>query len=321
MSGNIAALRLKNRIYAGTLTGAQLQAELADNYQLGAWRQLCAEGESIAQMLSVPELRPVLQASPAATDEILRAGYAVGRTLEVLLPGPSAELRACNTFERLLADPSQVQRLTSSSAGLNLLTSSPWGTAALRTAFASYAKSPLGINLLNLTISNQQFLDFVLSDPVSAAAFRNTTVLAKSEVPPQSQYGGGVGGQASASSYISSYTPGLAFDKTSPSNWISSGVTNQWLRFSFTNPIFVHTVTINNGSAVNTGVKNAIVQASIDGAVWTDLLSVQIPQSNSEQICYINKAGRFAHWRVLCQSNWGNLNNVSLAELNFIGFQ
>ena len=53
MSGNIAALRLRNRMYAGA-HGAALQAELADAYQLGAWRQLCAGGTGMAQMLLSP---------------------------------------------------------------------------------------------------------------------------------------------------------------------------------------------------------------------------------------------------------------------------
>lgn len=319
MSGNIAALRLKNRIYAGTLAGAELQAELADNYQLGAWRQLCTEGESIVQMLSVPELRPVLQASPAATDEILRAGYAVGRALEVLLPSPSAELRACNTFDRLLANPANVQRLMGSTACQNFLMSSPWGMVALRDAFANHANSSEGSGLLNLIIANQQILDFVNADPGLAAALRTATALTKSEVPKQGVTN--VGGQVSASNSYASNYPYYAFDKLEDYPWVSYTTKNQWIRFSFANPVFVHTVSLNNGSASNTGAKNVVIQCSLDGTNWMDLLATQLPQSNSKQTQTLSKAGRFAHWRVMCLDNWGHPNYLSLGELNFIGFQ
>lgn len=319
MSGNIAALRLKNRIYAGTLAGAELQAELADSHQLGAWRQLCTEGESIVQMLSVPELRPVLQASPAAADEILRAGYAVGRALEVLLPSPSAELRACNTFDRLLANPANVQRLMGSTACLSFLMSSPWGMAAFRAAFASHVNASGGVSLLNLIITSQQILDFVNADPALAAAFRTATALTKSEVPQQT--GNNTGGQVSASNYYSSNYPHYAFDKGESSVWLSYIANNQWIRFSFTNPVFVHTVSLNNAGTANTGAKNVVIQCSPDGTNWMDLLTMQLPQSSSKQTRTIGKAGRFAHWRAMCLDNWGHANYLSLAELNFIGFQ
>ena len=126
-------------------------------------------------------------------------------------------------------------------------------------------------------------------------------------------------GAASASSEYAGYQAYKAFDQ-SGSYWVTSSanMTNQWLRYSFPTPRFVHTIELTPG--VEGGPTKWRLEYSDDGSTWVPVLSVPsyTPVSNVKTTHDVIAAGKHTHWRIFAETA---TFYCSVKEMQLLGFQ
>ena len=104
--------------------------------------------------------------------------------------------------------------------------------------------------------------------------------------------------------------------------------TEPWIEFAFDRPYMLHEMLVWNHNsqleaAVGFGVKEAMVEYSVDGVDWIALGTVELPQATGKANYAANGTVAFAgataqHVRLIPLSNWGGiLNQFGLSEVRF----
>ncbi len=206
-------------------------------------------------------------------------------------------------------DSTAMNAILNSSTAMNAIANSS-------TAMNAIANSSTAMRAI---IESQTALDAIFANTNARDAFISSKALPSKQVP-QMISNTTPEGQASASSiWSSSYDAWRAFDKGT-GYWISAnGVsTNQWVRYSFISPVFVHTVRIQNSS--DGPSRNIKIQYSSGGSNWLDATNtITLPNNTTEQVFYVSKAGYYRHWRVFVIDGY-TTSYVALQEVNFVGF-
>ncbi len=150
------------------------------------------------------------------------------------------------------------------------------------------------------------------------AALKGSAALPLSSIPAMTS-ASAPSGAASASSEYAGFQAYKAFDK-SGSYWVTSSgnMTNQWLRYSFPTPRFVHTIELTPG--VEGGPTKWRLEYSDDGSTWVPVLSVPsyTPVSNVKTTHDVIAAGKHTHWRMFAETA---TSYCSVNEMQLLGFQ
>ena len=158
----------------------------------------------------------------------------------------------------------------------------------------------------------------VAASSTAMAALKGSAALPLSSIPAMTS-ASAPSGAASASSEYAGYPAYKAFDQ-SGSHWdtSSANMTNQWLRYSFPTPRFVHTIELTPGS--EGGPTKWRLEYSDDGSTWVPVLSVPsyTPVHNVKTTHDVIAAGKHTHWRIFAETA---TSYCSVNEMQLLGFQ
>lgn len=133
-------------------------------------------------------------------------------------------------------------------------------------------------------------------------------------------------GEVKASTFYSSYYPWKAFDGLASnwtSGWLSDGISNQWISYSFPKETYVDTYEIYGIAGDKRMPKLFRFEGSNDGVNWTLLDDRNLPAN--EWIAGWNtfslgsKAGTFKTYRLYCTSNDDGANYIIVPEIRMKG--
>ncbi|MEM5853954.1 MAG: discoidin domain-containing protein [Candidatus Aenigmatarchaeota archaeon] len=265
-----------------------------------------------------------------AREMFFSSPYYVGLGIDTYANLNNANLKNLQTMQAIINSSTAMQVIANSSTAMQAIANSSTAMQAIAnssTAMQVIANSSTAMQAIansstamQAIILSQTALDIIFANTSARDIFISSTALSSKEVP-QMTSNTSPEGEASASSVFSStYDAYKAFDK-STSCWLSASnaTTNQWVRYSFVSPVFVHTVRVTNYSS-NYYSKNIKIQCSTNGSDWIDCSDViTLPNNTTEQIFYVNKSGYFAHWRIFVIDGYST-TYVGLQEVNFIGF-
>lgn len=191
------------------------------------------------------------------------------------------------------------------------------------TAMAAIAGSGKALNAI---IANSAALTAVASNPPAWTTFKAGAGLSVAAIPTMTGYTAPSGEASASTSNGSSYEAYKALDK-STTNWLSasSSVTNQWIKYVFPSPVFIHTLTVDNtywSSNFNSSAKNIKLQYSNDGGTtWQDAVVKLLPAGVYSHTFDVVLPGRYAHWRLFIVDNYGDSTYLAVREWNISGFQ
>ena len=150
------------------------------------------------------------------------------------------------------------------------------------------------------------------------AALKGSAALPLSSIPAMTS-ASAPSGDASALSEYAGFQAYKAFNQ-SGSYWVtqSANMTNQWLRYSFPTPRFVHTIELTPGA--EGGPTKWRLEYSDDGSTWVPVLSVPsyTPVSNVKTTHDVIAAGKHTHWRMFAETA---TSYCSVNEMQLLGFQ
>lgn len=158
--------------------------------------------------------------------------------------------------------------------------------------------------------------EWVITDstttPVTWGAKGNVPIMTANNAPY---------GEASASYAQSGCEAYKAFNNDDTDYWNTWGASeptvNQYIRYRFTNPTCVKSVSIYPRYDDGARVKNFKVQASNDGSTWTDLYSGQCPNEKIITRFNFDNSNYYLYYQVLVLDSW--YGNIAIYTLQFYG--
>ena len=176
--------------------------------------------------------------------------------------------------------------------------------AASSTACAAIKASPTAITALDN------------SSPIHIPKMTSNT--APSGVASASSYYN-VGG-ISCPAYLSMNKELISVD----TNWYAPAgyITNQWLQYKFTTPVWCYKVTLTNGNSTQPGClpKNFKIQYSSDGITFYDAIT-NVTQNLNNTLQTFNvcaASGKNLYWRIFCIDTWISKDGfLGIGELDF----
>ncbi|WP_320055632.1 discoidin domain-containing protein [Desulfuromonas thiophila] len=227
-----------------------------------------------------------------------------GAQLDAWLSEPvnAALLRAA------LADPAHRLLLATDAAVVAALAASP-AALALVTADASVLAALLALPLLRAgllasavgmeaLLASATPLALLAADATWWADYTASTALTATAIPAMTGLTS-PSGVAAASTY-SSYNADKAMDKNSSTYWRSaSGNTgNQWLKYTFPEPVHLHTVSLIN-YASSYGVEHFRVEYSDNDSTWQAAMAdTTLPMDATPRDFPLMAPGRHRYWRL-----------------------
>lgn len=125
---------------------------------------------------------------------------------------------------------------------------------------------------------------------------------------------------SSSSIYSAAYLAFYAFNNLS-SYWCSQSsapINQQWLRYDFPTPVFLHSLDVIAGS--DQPMKDYRLEYSDDGTSWLTAMTGTFAYGNTSAIHKIDQPlGQHRYWRISAITGHGN-SYVSLSEVKFRGF-
>ena len=151
------------------------------------------------------------------------------------------------------------------------------------------------------------------------AALKGSAALPLSSIPAMTSASAPSGAASASSEYDAGYQAYKAFDQ-SVGYWATSStnMTNQWLRYSFPTPRFVHTIELTPGA--EGGPTKWRLEYSDDGSTWVPVLSVPsyTPARDVKTTHAVIAAGKHTHWRMFAETA---TSYCSVKEMQLLGFQ
>jgi hypothetical protein len=211
--------------------------------------------------------------------------------------------------------------IAASSTAMNAIINSQ--TALEAVVYSNIAMDAIAASstAMNAIINSQTALEIVSGDSIAWNIFINGTGLTTKEVPTMTSNTAPEGVASASSIYDSTCDAFKAFDKDTSTFWYAGGTAPQWIQYQFTNPVFVHTVTITGYTFEEVYYPPFItIQASNDGSTFVDVQIFTIEFTSTAITLYIAQQGYYKYWRVVVNSNVNTSYYPIIRELNFKGF-
>jgi hypothetical protein len=127
-------------------------------------------------------------------------------------------------------------------------------------------------------------------------------------------------GTASTSSLTAGYGAYKALDKGALTYWstATSIAANSWLAYQFPSSVWVYAYSITKLAGYPTFCPKDIVLQAYNGAVWINVDSRQLPNTEGTNRYILTSPSKYAQWRIFCTNNWGG-GTMAIAEFNLWG--
>jgi hypothetical protein len=201
------------------------------------------------------------------------------------------EINSLHTFDEILSSNSAIDTIANSNTALDAL----FSRMVVNSYFCSLIKG-----------SSTRILNLDNGSPITIPVMTSNTTPS---------------GVALCSNHLEGYDACNAMTKVfaSECGWVSETITNQWIQYKFTQPVWCYKATIfNNWIKYDAHVKNFKVQYSNDGIIFFDAIDGIADQSITVQtfnVCAPNSKANY--WRISCIDNWGNLTYMAIGDVDF----
>ncbi len=297
LARTMRAMRLLNAAILGNVNGAQMQTLLADTDRLTQWQQLLTQRGQMRRMAASSTAMAAVAASSTAMAAVIASSTAM-----------AAVAASSTAMAAVAASSTAMAAVAASSTAMAAV-------AASSTAMAAVAASSTAMAAV---IASSTAMAAVAASSTAMAAVAASTALPPSYIPAMTSASTPSGAASASSEYSTSYPAWRAFDRTA-SHWdtASTGMTNQWLRYSFDSPVFVHTLELTPGS--EGGPTKWRLEYSDDGANWVSAIAVPsyTPYSGVKTTHAVFAAGKHRHWRLFAETA---TSYCSVNEMQLLGF-
>ena len=172
-------------------------------------------------------------------------------------------------------------------------------------------------------IGSQVALDAVFANATAKAKFKGSTAFTAASIPTMTGNATPSGAASASTIKDTTYDAWKGFDKSAASWWMSasSSVTNQWLRYDFPGPVFIHSLAIDNTQhAAGRSAKDCRLEYSDDGTAWSTAVTMTLPNNTPSNSYDVRNAGKHRYWRLFVLNNYGDASNISIADVGLTGF-
>jgi hypothetical protein len=192
--------------------------------------------------------------------------------------------------------------------------------AASSTAMNAVAASSTAMNAV---IGSQVALDAVFANATAKATFKGSTAFTAASIPTMTGNATPSGAASASTIQGAGYEAWRGFDKSAASWWLSAStsVTNQWLRYDFPAPVFIHSLAIDNTQQGGSrSAKDCRLEYSDDGTTWSAAVTMTLANNTPSNSYDVSKTGKHRYWRLFALNNYGDANYISIADMSLTGF-
>jgi hypothetical protein len=172
-------------------------------------------------------------------------------------------------------------------------------------------------------IGSQVALDAVFANATAKATFKGSTAFTAASIPTMTGNATPSGAAGASTTAGAGYEAWRGFDKSAASWWLSAStsVTNQWLRYDFPAPVFIHSLEIDNTQqGANRSAKDCRLEYSDDGTTWSAAVTMTLANNTPSNSYDVSKTGKHSYWRLFALNNYGDANYISIADMSLTGF-